>query len=88
MSWLVALFGGIALGLVSFGGLWLTVRMVSQPRYRIHIVASQAGRLILLALGLYAMCWMGPGAVICGLGGVLIAKWYLILKLGRSFSNE
>jgi F1F0 ATPase subunit 2 len=88
MSWLVALAGGIGLGLVSFGGLWLTVRQLAQqPRYRMWIIVSQAARLILLTLGFYLFCRAGPGAVVCGLGGLLIAKWYLVLTLGKSFSN-
>jgi F1F0 ATPase subunit 2 len=88
MSWLVALAGGIGLGLVSFGGLWLTVRQLAQqPRYRIPFIVSQAGRLVLLTLGFYVLCRAGPAAVICGLAGVLIAKWYLVLTLGKSFSN-
>jgi F1F0 ATPase subunit 2 len=89
MSWLFALAGGIGMGLASFGGLWLTVRqVVRQPRYRIRIMASQAARLALLSLGFYAVGRAGPGAVVCALGGLLIAKWYLVLSLGRSFSHE
>lgn len=83
MTWLVALVCGIGLGLLSFGGLWLTVRQLTRPRrYRIPLVVSQVGRLVLLAVGFYAVCQAGPGAVVCGLAGLVIAKWSLVLTLG------
>ena len=88
MSALIALAGGIGLGLISFGQLWRTVRHITlQPRHRGRIVVSQMGRLLLLSLGFFAMCKAGPTAIVCGLCGVLVARSYLLLTVGKIYSN-
>lgn len=86
MNWAVAASTGFGLGLVYFGGLWLSICALrddsdSSPRF----LVGRAGRLALAAVTLYALLRTGgTEAVIVGLVGVLAARWYLVRTIGRT----
>ena len=83
MNWFVAFSTGVGVGLVSFGGLWLTLRqMIQMPHRRTWVTISQIGRLALCALVIGALSRHGIGAIVCALAGLWIARWHLIRHLG------
>ncbi len=83
MNWFVALSIGFGAGLVSFGGLWLTVRqMIQMPYRRTWLIMSQVGRLGLCVLVFGALSREGIGAILPALGGIWIARLHLIRRLG------
>ena len=83
MSWGEALGAGAGLGLVYFGGLWLTVhRIVQGTRGKGLLLLSWLARLTLAALVFAALAREGPGAVLAGLGGLVLARRCLVGRLG------
>ncbi len=83
MNWIVAVSAGAGLGLAYFGGLWLTVvGVVRQPSWAVWVPVSGVARLILLGLGLAILCRQGTGSALAALGGLWLARWYLMLRLG------
>lgn len=83
MTWFAAITTGFGLGLISFGGLWLTVRqLVDRPRRMVVIGASGFARLLLVGLVFYTLSREGADKVVAGLGGLWLARWCLIRRLG------
>jgi F1F0 ATPase subunit 2 len=68
-----ALAVGVALGLMHFGGLWLTVRRLPGARHpRLLTLGSTLGRLGVSLLGFYGVAMHGGwGALLVCLGGFL-----------------
>lgn len=84
MSWLLALGLGAGVGLVYFGGLWLTVRRVAcHPRQRALLPLSLATRLAIVALALYGLSRGGASDLLAGLAGLWLVRWNLVGVLGR-----
>jgi len=84
MTWVSALTTGAGLGLVFFGGLWLTVLEFTR-RQRVGLIwASYLARMALAALVFYGLSREGPDMVLAGLGGLWLSRWYLIRRLGGS----
>jgi F1F0 ATPase subunit 2 len=81
MNWFVALTTGAGLGLVSFGGLWFTVRLVMSRQQAGLLWASKVVRLAVVALGLYGLSRAGADMVLAGLGGLWLARWALVRQL-------
>jgi F1F0 ATPase subunit 2 len=80
-----ALIAGMGLGLIYFGGLWVTVRTVGTNGTPASIPFSFAARQAALAVGLCALWQRGgsPGGLIPGLFGVWLARGGLIWWLSR-----
>ncbi|MFA7441019.1 MAG: ATP synthase subunit I [Sphingomonadaceae bacterium] len=79
---LLALVAGVGLGLLYFGGLWLTVRrLATSRRPALLFGTSLVVRLALTVLGFYfVMDGSWPRALAC-LGGFLIARQILTYRL-------
>jgi F1F0 ATPase subunit 2 len=83
MSWLAASAAGVGLGLLHFGGLWLSVRRVVQkPERTAWLPATQAARFVMLAAALAALARDGAGLLIAALVGLWLARLYLVCRLG------
>jgi len=83
MTWFAAITTGFGLGLASFGALWLTVRQQAwRSQRKVLMGASGLARLFLVGLVLYALSREGPDKVLAGLGGLWLARWCLIRRLG------
>jgi F1F0 ATPase subunit 2 len=83
MNWLGAMAAGGGLGLLYFGGLWLTVRLiVRQSRGTAWFTASQAARFAALGVALSALARAGPGPLLAALVGLWVARSYLVCRLG------
>jgi len=80
---LIAVFaGGVALGVFYFGGLWLTVRLLSNSATTpLLVTASYIARTALVLGGIY---WLTGGqwrAVLICIGGMLIARSCIIRRI-------
>jgi F1F0 ATPase subunit 2 len=83
MSWIVAVSAGAVLGLAYFGGLWFTVNSVARrPARAAWIPLSGVVRLTLLGLGLALLSRQGAGSILAALGGIWLARGYLVRRLG------
>lgn len=76
---LLGLTGGLALGLLSFGGLWLTIKRLpgSARPYRLYYT-SKLVRLALVLAGLFALLQLHPAALGAGVLGVYAARLFLL----------
>jgi len=83
MTWVAAVSTGAGLGLITFGGLWLTVRWRSgrPPQPSIFLLSSLV-RLFVVGLVFYGLSREGPGVALAALGGMLGARWLLVRPLG------
>ena len=83
MNVVAALIAGFGLGLIYFGGLWLTVQTLQATGAAASIPFSFALRQAALAVGLCALCARSgsPGGLIPALFGVWLARggalWWL-----------
>jgi F1F0 ATPase subunit 2 len=83
MTWIEAIGAGAVLGLAYFGGLWLTVcQVVSRPTWAAWIPLASVVRLMLLGTGLAILGRQGAGSILASLGGLWLARWFLIRWLG------
>lgn len=83
MTWILAAGVGAALGLAYFGGLWLTVsRALNCSKGAAWVPASGVLRLSLLAVGLALIGRGGPVSMLAALGGIWLARGYLVRRLG------
>lgn len=78
------LAGGMALGCLHFGGLWLTLQRFAGTRcYGALFVFSFVLRSVVTLAGVYILGngdWMGMAAC---LGGILIMRRIFVVKLGQ-----
>ena len=91
MTWLLCVLGGVALGVVYFGGLWWTVRaIVGSPR---SVFLQLASLLLRTAATLVGFYWVGGGdarrLVACLAGFVLaraiVVRWVRTPALSAPF---
>ncbi len=83
MNWVTAITTGALMGLIYFGGLWLTVRqVVGRQRGAGLIFISRLARMILFGTVFYLLSRRSAGQAMAGLGGFWSARWYLLLRLG------
>ena len=84
MNWAAAAATGFGLGLVYFGGLWLAVRGLDRGNAA-RFAAGRLARLALAAVVFYALLKTGgTTAAFAGLVGLLLARWYLVRRIGRT----
>jgi F1F0 ATPase subunit 2 len=83
MSRIDALIAGAGLGIVFYGGLWLTVRhLLRRPRGPVWLWLSNGIRLAVVGLSFYGIGREGPDKLVLGLGGLWLARWGLVHHLG------
>jgi len=83
MRWIAAMAAGVGLGLLYFGGLWLTVPLVvRKPGRPALFAASHAARFAVLGLALAALSRGGAGPLLAALAGLWLARSYLLFRLG------
>lgn len=83
MTWIVAASAGAGLGLVYFGGLWLTiVGVVRRPTRVGWVPISGHVRFFILGAGLAAMSRSGAGSLLAALTGLWLSRWYLLQRIG------
>jgi F1F0 ATPase subunit 2 len=74
---------GYGVGALYFGSLrWTAEAWVAGAVVR--AVASQIGRLALVAIVLFGLAKIGPAALLCGALGVLAARHVAVRRFGRS----
>jgi F1F0 ATPase subunit 2 len=86
MNWATATGSGFGLGLIYFCGLWLNVRRLQfNSRTAGQFAVGRIMRLGLTGVVFYALLKSGGiSAILCGLVGLLAARWYLIREIGRT----
>lgn len=78
------LLAGVGLGILHFGGLWLTVRLIVGQRFRhfLAVVSLVASSYVVRAgvsgLGFYALALEGTGPLLAGLTGFCLARACLL----------
>lgn len=83
MNWVAAASTGAGLGIVYYGGLWLTLRAVlSNSLGTGWLTISRAARLGVVGIGFYGLAQEGVALACAALAGLLLARWYLIRRLG------
>lgn len=81
----LGVLGGLLMGLLFFGGLWLTVHRLPSSRSPMRLMlASFVFRTVGIALGLYGLARFGGWiAVLSGLAGMLLMRMLLVALLRR-----
>lgn len=83
MNGVAAFMTGVGLGLVSGGTLWLAVRaVVNRPSRQAVLILDRVARFALVGLTIYGLSRYGSNAVLAGLGGLGVGRFYLIRHLG------
>ena len=82
MTWTTALTTGAGLGLVHFGGLWLTVLYIRRADSWRLMALSLLARLTLAGLVFYALSRHGVAMVLFGLLGFWLVRSGLLVRLG------
>lgn len=82
---ILGVLGGLLMGLLFFGGLWLTVRRLPSSHSPMRLMlASFVFRTAGIALGFYGLARFGGWvAVLSGLGGMLLMRMLLVSLLRR-----
>jgi F1F0 ATPase subunit 2 len=88
MNWFAAITTGFGVGVLSFGGLWLTVREATfNPQRAAWVWAGQLLRLALVGLVFYGLVLEGPDKLLEGLAGLWLARWCLVRQLGAGAAS-
>lgn len=86
MTWSLCALGGVALGILFFGGLWWTVRaIVGSPRSVLLQFASLMLRTAATLLGFYAIGGGDARRLVAGLAGFVLAR-VLVTRWIRTFA--
>lgn len=79
---------GIVLGLVYFGGLWITLRRLPRvKRQALWMLSSFILRNILVAAGFYAIIKLGWQPVLLCLAGVLGVRFAMTRRINKSLEK-
>ncbi len=80
---ITAIATGAIIGLIYFGGLWLTVRQVIGRQQGAALVTmSWLARIMLFGAAFYALGNRNTVQALAGFGGFWIARFYLLYRLG------
>lgn len=83
MNLVVAATIGGLVGLIYFGGLWLTVRQVVGRQHGAGLaMISWLARMALFGAVFTALCSRSAGQAIAGFGGFWFSRFYLLYRLG------
>lgn len=83
-----ALFTGIGLGLVYFGGLWLGVRQGLRSHRSAWMNLSRLLRTLLFTLTFALLSREGLAVLLAGLTGFWLARWHLLRRLGGQLHGQ
>lgn len=84
MTVTIGLLGGILLGCLYFGGLWLSVKRLKKvERKKCFLFVSWIARSFFLCAGLYALARYNAASLLCGAVGVLAAKSVIVRSVKR-----
>lgn len=73
---------GLVVGVVFFGGLWLTTRrLVTSPNPGLLALVSLVGRMSVLGLGLFLVAQVGAVALIAAACGTLAVRQWMIHQM-------
>jgi hypothetical protein len=75
----LGLLAGIAVGLIHFTQLQRSVRLLAAGRLGLAF-AMQALRVLVSAVLLAALAWLGIGALLAGLAGFLLSRQWLLRR--------
>lgn len=76
--------GGVVLGCLYFGGLWLSVKKLKDvENKRRFLLLSWIFRSVLLCLGLYGLARYNAAALLCGAAGLLLTKVVIVRAVKR-----
>lgn len=83
IAWLFVVFaGGVALGGVFFGGLWLTIRfMPKTPAGSLLVILSFIARTAVVLLGMFYLAGRDWWAVLVCVAGFLVARRVILRKV-------
>ena len=89
-QWLfVAFVAGIGLGVVYFGGLWLTIRHLPESRSPALVaMVSFAGRTMLTLLGMYFVMGGSWQRLVACMAGMVVARVVLVRRFGPSDAKK
>lgn len=82
---LIGLAAGICIGIVFFGGLWITMGRLHRTRHSmLWLAASYFGRIAVSLLGFFLiLIFTSPAGIIAGLAGFIATQLLLVRRLGR-----
>ena len=85
----IGVLGGLLLGSLYFGGLWLSVKKLKQiENKKRFLFFSWALRSVLLCAGLYALARYDAVSLLCGAVGILTAKSVIVRSVKRKTAVE
>ena len=82
MTWPLGVMVGLGVGLVHFGGLWWSVRRLSDPSGASRHLRLGVLRFAALAAALATLARSGAGVLAAALFGLWLARGMLILRWG------
>lgn len=81
---IIAFFGGILLGMVFFGGLYLTVERIQRVKHpALLMIFSLLLRMTMLLFGFYLLMNNRYQNLLAALVGVMISRFFLIQMFGN-----
>ena len=85
----VGLAGGVVLGCVYFGGLWLSVvRLKKVEHKKRFLFFSWIVRSLMLCFGLYGLVRYNAASLLCGAAGLLVTRSVIIRAVKRKIDEE
>ncbi len=89
MNWMIAMTSGALVGLIYFGGLWLTVReVVGKQRGAGLLLVSGLARMALFGAVFYWLSQRSAGQAMAGLGAFWSVRWCLLRRLGGGSNGK
>jgi len=86
---LIAFIVGVLIGILFFGGLYLTVKKLMTIKYpALFMMLSLIVRLVILAGGLYLIMDGGMKNILSAMAGIILVRLVMIAKLGKAVPNE
>jgi F1F0 ATPase subunit 2 len=84
----IALISGIVLGVIFFGGLWITVKKTLGTSYpALWILASSLIRTVIVLTGFYFVAQGSWQKLLIGIAGFIVGR-FLVMRLTRSLDQR
>ena len=83
------LLGGVLLGALYFGGLWLSVKRIGKVEHKkMFLFLSWLVRSVLLCGGLYLLARYNPASLLCGVFGLFLSRTIIVRTVKRKIQVE
>lgn len=83
ISVVLALLGGLVIGVFFFGGLWVTIRRVEDvQRPGMALFASSVARMVIALVGFYILAWGRWERLLIAVIGFILARMIVIRTFG------